>query len=407
MMQATASISCNQLTGIWVDNSMMSYVHRNTIERFGQGIAYYNASNNSRIYCNTFNRTWDGLYFNNAVVDDQGYPVGASGYPNGLAADNKWQNHLGPDRTAGFYATGAGPDFYYYRNGGQLSPNVQTGLLSDFIPQFLPASSLQCPGGFTLPWLNFSFGGRSTLFGDIVQGNNYGQYQQELRYHEQNQTDRLFRVDTTWVYQGLPDDTLYSNFYQSFNLTACGKLQDVEVSLSVRDSATAVNHMSMVSPTCVQQQNLKDVYDLFLSKGFNDSLTASDTLFLEALACSDPLINGSASYSAMAMLGKPYFCYGSESRSFLKHEDPVMEVGLDNGFLKVYPNPASDELIIQSDEELKSIELYDFSGRLIHLEDGIEVMIKRIDVSALPSGLYTLRLMIRGQPKSVVLSIIQ
>jgi hypothetical protein len=331
----------------------------------------------------------------------------ASGYPNGLAADNKWQNHLGPDRTAGFYATAAGPDFYYYRNGGQLNPLISVTPTGTFNSSILSASSLQCPGGFTLPWLNFSFGGRSTLFGDIVQGNNYGQYQQELRYHEQNQAARTFRMDTTWVYHGMPDDTLYSNFCQKFNFTACGKLQDVEASLAIRDSASASLNIGSVTPNCVQQQNLKEVYDLYLTKGLVDSLSTSDTLFLEALACSDPLINGSASYGAMAMLGRPYYCYSAVSRNFLKHEDPVKEVGLNSGFLTIYPNPASDKLIIQSDEEIQSIAMFDFLGRLVYMEGGIALLNKSIDVSELPSGLYTLRLMIRGQPKSVVLTIVQ
>jgi PKD repeat protein len=392
----------NNLVGIFADNCMLSYIHRNTIERFGQGIAMYNACNNSRIYCNTFKRTWYGLYFNNAVVDDQGYPVGASGYPNGLAADNKWQNHLGPWRTFGTYQSPGG-DVYYYRNGGQLNPNIG-GLSGLFDPNILPASSLQCPVGFTLPWLNFSFGGRSQLFGDIVQGNNYGQYQQELRYHEQNQAARTFRMDTTWVYQGLPDDTLFAGFYQNFNTTACGRLQAVEASLAIRDSLSASTFNAAVSPSCLQEQNLKNVYDLYLNKGMADSLSASDTLALETLACSDPLVEGNAAYSAMAMLGKPYFCYITATRNFLPSDNPVKETGLESGFLTVYPNPANSLITVQSDAEITSIVVFDASGKQVLVEDCQQEKTILIHLETLPRGMYFLKVMLDAEVKTISIS---
>ncbi|MBU3661992.1 MAG: T9SS type A sorting domain-containing protein [Bacteroidetes bacterium] len=57
--------------------------------------------------------------------------------------------------------------------------------------------------------------------------------------------------------------------------------------------------------------------------------------------------------------------------------------------LLVYPNPFTNELMIELDAKNLQLSIYDNLGRLVHLQK-IESMGK-INLSALPSGVYFLR----------------
>jgi len=89
---------------------------------------------------------------------------------------------------------------------------------------------------------------------------------------------------------------------------------------------------------------------------------------------------------------------GDEKRGFvyffLNHDGTI---GTNEGSIEVrpyafYPNPAKDQLHMSysPDVQPKQIELHDLQGRLVHTQrSGLE----RIDMSRLPAGTYTLRVM--------------
>lgn len=54
--------------------------------------------------------------------------------------------------------------------------------------------------------------------------------------------------------------------------------------------------------------------------------------------------------------------------------------------ITIYPNPAIEQLQINSNHQFREIKIYDFQGRLIRTSNGV----KSVDVSALPSGMYIL-----------------
>ena len=75
--------------------------------------------------------------------------------------------------------------------------------------------------------------------------------------------------------------------------------------------------------------------------------------------------------------------------------DPLMLemqeiLGAAKGALSVFPNPATDHIIIRSTEELTGIEMYSSDGRITRREDvhGFEM---RISVGGLPAGLYLVK----------------
>lgn len=68
--------------------------------------------------------------------------------------------------------------------------------------------------------------------------------------------------------------------------------------------------------------------------------------------------------------------------------------------IAVYPNPASEILVIQNSQALEGeIILYNILGKVI-LQDEIESTATSLDVSSLPSGLYLLKLSSEGHQKT-------
>ena len=60
--------------------------------------------------------------------------------------------------------------------------------------------------------------------------------------------------------------------------------------------------------------------------------------------------------------------------------------------VSIFPNPASEDIFISSDEKIQSVEIYDVNGRIVlSQEENLEV----IDVSQLDSGIYFLHAYIK------------
>jgi len=68
----------------------------------------------------------------------------------------------------------------------------------------------------------------------------------------------------------------------------------------------------------------------------------------------------------------------------------VEELTMENGELRIYPNPTRGELIIENGElRITRIEIVDLSGKVIYQFNGVK---NQINVSALSSGIYFLQL---------------
>jgi len=67
---------------------------------------------------------------------------------------------------------------------------------------------------------------------------------------------------------------------------------------------------------------------------------------------------------------------------------------LDNNTF-VYPNPAQDFIVVKTRENIaiKGVEIYGISGALVATEFNMNTLSRQIDISALPAGLYLVRVM--------------
>lgn len=69
--------------------------------------------------------------------------------------------------------------------------------------------------------------------------------------------------------------------------------------------------------------------------------------------------------------------------------------GISNGMVHAYPNPASQELILDYAEkvaEIKALAFYDLNGRKLFDVEVSDTGISQLDVSMLPPGLYILKI---------------
>lgn len=72
-------------------------------------------------------------------------------------------------------------------------------------------------------------------------------------------------------------------------------------------------------------------------------------------------------------------------------QDPVVaidDVAMQSVSLQLYPNPATDRLMLSADMLVQRVQVFDMTGRMVMSSTGTE-----LDVSALPAGLYMLRAM--------------
>ncbi|NCU36895.1 T9SS type A sorting domain-containing protein, partial [Candidatus Falkowbacteria bacterium] len=59
---------------------------------------------------------------------------------------------------------------------------------------------------------------------------------------------------------------------------------------------------------------------------------------------------------------------------------------------EIFPNPATDALWVQSEEEISSITVYDAFGKLLKSNSFFPSQTVKMDVADFPSGIYFLKI---------------
>ena len=105
-------------------------------------------------------------------------------------------------------------------------------------------------------------------------------------------------------------------------------------------------------------------------------------------------------YSNFGVLGETFVDYSvaggnyNTSIGFMNslQEGPTSLTKIINSKIIIYPNPVSNKLIIDIDEEIEKVILYDCFGKELF----IDKFVFEIDVSMYPSGIYFLEVQIKG-----------
>jgi hypothetical protein len=68
---------------------------------------------------------------------------------------------------------------------------------------------------------------------------------------------------------------------------------------------------------------------------------------------------------------------------------PSQVNNFENSFIDVYPNPALDKVFIESKYLIRSLKIYDVSGKLCFMDNTISNQYE-LDISGFSEGIYTI-----------------
>jgi hypothetical protein len=150
------------------------------------------------------------------------------------------------------------------------------------------------------------------------------------------------------------------------------------------------NNMDMVMVTVPQPSVMENCSGYVWTNSFNNTMDASDMY---------PEGNTEVVFTVTDMAGNMAMC----SVSVMVEEVNVGVEELNSSLsLSVYPNPSADEVnvsVTALQNEALALEIVDMTGRIIHQENMMAIAgnasVQKVDVSALSSGLYLIRL--KGQ----------
>jgi hypothetical protein len=189
---------------------------------------------------------------------------------------------------------------------------------------------------------------------------------------------------------GATDDADYINYHNTKLGHNVGKLQLLNEAIAENETNLADSINADVVDSCLIDLQAKIVFDLYTHKYLNDSLSATDSIYLYDLAFASPTLNGFAVHAAQYMLDLdvPYY-NGMESR--LQEQTETIQQTV-NTFL-VYPNPAKNELTVEipsTETTVYDVKIIDQTGRYV-----LTKTISRktnVDVSTLSEGIYQIML---------------
>ncbi len=175
-----------------------------------------------------------------------------------------------------------------------------------------------------------------------------------------------------------------------------------------RDLATPNN---LLPADSVYEANAKSVNELFLELLERDTLefTASEKLTLSDIANQCPLSGGDAVFLARALLADTITyddgasCLTAQSNSAENGEDANIQLDAEQ-LLKLYPNPAKNELILEwvdvnqkRDQEGELVMLNTNGQSVLNRSVDLSNFQARVNVSNLPAGIYFIHITLDGE----------
>jgi hypothetical protein len=195
----------------------------------------------------------------------------------------------------------------------------------------------------------------------------FAQNPNEFRFADRQFAHRYFRENPSMLNLGMPNDSVYMNFYNSENTNNLGSFENVRNSIEQQNILLASNINSSISPANNIENNRKTVNDIYLRSWANEifSFSSSDSATLFNIAMQKPLMAGDAVYSARIMLGiEP----GASENKTTNKISEQLNVKTKIYSAKIYPNPTGEEATLDyavSENESGSLEIYSVLGEEI------------------------------------------
>jgi len=176
----------------------------------------------------------------------------------------------------------------------------------------------------------------------------------------------LFSLQSDSTYfLGDSTDAPYFNFITACNGTTTDKICRTQAEISNADMVMADMENESYLPACMQDEYNQKVQRLYIQQENGISLSATDSSYLEMVACLDPVLNGSGAYQARTLLGWAGNCNTNLSFKSSNNQMPAVNSSTDLDIV-LYPNPnnGSFNLVYALDNDAELI-VYDITGKHI------------------------------------------
>jgi hypothetical protein len=230
---------------------------------------------------------------------------------------------------------------------------------------------------------------RDEMIGAIVSGeNDYVKNDEELKIWDEQFAYSILHADTSLLNLGNDADIVYQAYYDSITSTNTGWIQKSIDYLSQGNFDSAAWANGYIATDDKIESNRKVVNEILLTYYQMEvpALDSGQIAILTPIAYSDPLTNGEAVYAARVLLG-------IDPDGSVKYEETTDEFSAGQfQWLKIYPNPAANEVNIVCTPEASPswLDIYSITGTSV-LE--VELVQKQttLDISDLKDGIYIIR----------------
>ena len=410
----------NSLYGISVETSgNIPAVSENTVKKMGSGFRFRGFYDEADFRCNTMTSNWYGLTIDNAKIGEQG-AAPSSAQPNGLAGDNFWTDPsligsstavigLGAIFPAAFYTRSAGYNFTPEPFHQSPLNVILTGSNFPSI-NFLNNAPQNCqticydPTTCKIPKLA-KIARNETPYDQILGNERFLMHEAVLK---------SVWLDSLVLDVNTTDGSDLQQFIDTISLTNVGLVVEVNRLMAAKDTLAAEQLNQSINPKeCADafHKMVNEIYFRTWAKNVFEFSTA-DSSALTDIAVQDPLVCGTAIYSARVMLNLDVNDYsvdntkGNRLMNVAKTETTSSTM---KG--KWYPNPAKDEVYYEiqlSEEQSGQVVIIDLMGK-----EHVSALLNSgnnkttFDIKSLPSGIYFYRVKINNKLQEVNKFIIQ
>ncbi len=396
--------------GIRFESTAAATVSENLIEKTGSGICLFANCGGINFTCNTMNKCWTGVYLdvngNNIISDQKTFNTTTSTWESNR---NHWFNMKNPDEyeIIGNVNTLV-PSHWYYNSTDldDLDPTKMPSTLATYLQPITCSNSLgTCAppntllrGGDSLI-VGLSAQERDSLFGDVVGDSAYFRMlDPEFFYNAQMAFFEAAKADSTILFLGAENDSIYIAVYDSLQLTNMGLTVDARQHIQLKEYSQASDILSEIVNPNTLESNVKFVLETYLnyylpadSTDSTTTITPDSTVIeqLDEIALQHPFYGGKGVYLAQSLIHKDYEPALPHQR--LKQEvSQIKQKELNEYNGKMYPNPGENLInysYINDDGKVMYIMLQNSVGGTI-MQQQLTGGHVSINTSSLPNGIY-------------------
>lgn len=188
---------------------------------------------------------------------------------------------------------------------------------------------------------------------------------------------------------------------QTITVSVAGSYNQIKTNANGCSDSSAAPYVVYVDPTPI---------NVSISQAMNDSLICpTETITLDGASSGGTFqwyMNGSvlagetgATYDATAtgsynqILTLASGCFDSAAVAFQIYDDPACGAGLieNSESILIYPNPASEFVIVNSNEIISEIEILDLSGKTVSILTGLSTFQQQLNVRELNHAIYVVK----------------